>query len=86
MPRALSSSLLQRCVQPDICWCWQKLEREVKQARDALTLYHLEESDDSDDEKELDDYLQSKITNYIDNKSVRDLVNQGLLEPQPIFQ
>jgi len=58
----------------------------VKQARDALTLYHLEESDDSDDEKELDDYLQSKITNYIDNKSVRDLVNQGLLEPQPIFQ
>ena len=58
----------------------------MKQARDALTLYHLEESDDSDDEKELDDYLQSKITNYIDNKSVRDLVNQGLLEPQPIFQ
>ena len=65
---------------------WQTLQKQVKQARDALMLYHLEESDDSDDEKELDGYLQRRITNYIENKSVRDLVNEGRLEPQPIFQ
>lgn len=59
---------------------------QVKQARDALLLYHLEESDDSEEEKELDGYLQKSITTYIENKSVRDLVNEGRLEPQPIFQ
>ena len=72
-----------------LCECLlrlQALEKQVKQARDALTLYHLEESDDSDDEKDLDDYLQTRITDYIDNKSVRDLVEEGLLEPQPVFQ
>jgi hypothetical protein len=64
----------------------QELQKQVKQARDALLLYHLEESDDSDDERELDSYLKRRITEYIDSKSVRDLVNEGKLEPQPIFQ
>ena len=64
----------------------QELQKQVKQARDALLLYHLEESDDSDDERELDSYLQRRITDYIDSKSVRDLVHEGKLEPQPIFQ
>ena len=58
----------------------------MKQARDALLLYHLEESDDSEDERELDVYLKRRITDYIESKSVRDLVNEGKLEPQPIFQ
>ena len=58
----------------------------ARAAREEAAAAAPEGSDDSDDEKELDGYLQSKITNYIDNKSVRDLVNQGLLEPQPIFQ
>ena len=62
------------------------LQKEVKQARDALLLYHLQESDDSEEEKELDSYLERKITEYIDNKSVKDMVNDGLLDPQPIFQ
>lgn len=62
------------------------MQVQVKQARDALLLYHLEESDDSEDEKELDEYLQKSITGYIENKSVRDLVAEGRLEPQPIFQ
>lgn len=64
----------------------QVLQRQVKQARDALLLYHLEESDDSEDERDLDAYLKRRITDYIESKSVRDLVNEGKLEPQPIFQ
>lgn len=58
----------------------------MKQARDALLLYHLEESDDSEDERDLDVYLKRSITDYIESKSVRDLVHEGKLEPQPIFQ
>ncbi len=58
----------------------------MKQARDVLLLYHLEESDDSEEERGLDAYLANSITNYIENKSVRDLVNEGKLEPQPFYQ
>jgi hypothetical protein len=52
----------------------------------VLLLYHLEESDDSEEERGLDAYLANSITNYIENKSVRDLVNEGRLEPQPFYQ
>jgi len=33
---------------------------QVKQARDAVTLYHLEESGSSEDERDIDDYLRSE--------------------------
>ena len=62
------------------------LQKQVKKHKDTLLLYHLEESDDSEDERDLDTYLKRRIADYIDSKSVRDLVNEGKLEPQPIFQ
>jgi hypothetical protein len=53
----------------------------VKQARDALVLYNLEESASSEDEKELDDYLQKQITEYIESKTARKLMEEGKLDP-----
>ena len=58
-----------------------ELSKHVKQARDALVLYNLEESASSEDEKELDDYLQKQITEYIESKTARKLMEEGKLDP-----
>jgi hypothetical protein len=52
----------------------EQLSKHVKQARDALVLYALEESDSSEDEKELDQYLQTQIDNYIESKTAQQLI------------
>ena len=46
-------------------------------------LFHVEESDSSGDEKELDDYLKRRVDQYIESKTVKDLVNEGKMEPIP---
>mmetsp|Transcript_17005 Transcript_17005/g.41491 ORF Transcript_17005/g.41491 Transcript_17005/m.41491 type:complete len:1661 (-) Transcript_17005:73-5055(-) len=63
----------------------EELSRYVKQARDALVLYNLEESGSSEDEKELDDYLQSEITNYIENKTAKQLMDEGKIAPMSLL-
>ena len=81
-----SDRIIQTQTQTNTYTHTQDLQKQVKQARDLLLLYHLEESDDSEDERRMDAYLANSITNYIENKSVRDLVNEGRLEPQPFYQ
>lgn len=61
----------------------QELAKQVKQARDAAVLFHLEESDSSEDEKELDEYLKRKVDQYIEGKTAKDLVDEGKMEPLP---
>jgi len=63
----------------------EELEREVKQARDAVLLYHLESSASSEDEDDLDDMLEQRITEYIDNKTAQDLCNEGKMNPMQTF-
>jgi hypothetical protein len=52
----------------------EELTKHVKQARDALVLYALEESDSSGDEQDLDQYLQTQIDEYIDSKTAKRLI------------
>ena len=62
---------------------FQELAKQIEQARDTAVLFHVEESDSSGDEKELDDYLKRRVDQYIESKTVKDLVNEGKMEPIP---
>eukprot|EP00291_Cryptomonas_curvata_P016763 CAMPEP_0172163920 /NCGR_PEP_ID=MMETSP1050-20130122/7546_1 /TAXON_ID=233186 /ORGANISM="Cryptomonas curvata, Strain CCAP979/52" /LENGTH=373 /DNA_ID=CAMNT_0012834177 /DNA_START=639 /DNA_END=1757 /DNA_ORIENTATION=+ len=61
----------------------KELAKQIKQARDAAVLFYLEESDSSEDERELDNYLKRRVDEYIDSKTAKDLVEEGKMEPIP---
>ena len=72
-------------IEPYDCDCLisQDLAKQIKQARDAAVLFYLEQSDSSEDERELDTYLRKRVDEYIDSKTAKDLVEEGKMEPIP---
>jgi hypothetical protein len=59
---------------------------QVKQARDAVTLYHLEESGSSEDERDIDEYLRGRITEHIAGKTAQQLLREGKMSALPNFE
>jgi hypothetical protein len=46
-------------------------------------LFYLEESDSSEDERALDNYLHKQVDEYIEGKTAKDLVEEGKMDPIP---